>query len=101
MSIVTDSKQKIPQNVYAIHNLLRPASELLPLYETHAGKYQKLKEILIEDLEKFIAPMREMRKKFTKDIPGAMAIVKEGGKKAKKIAFAKMDEVRERIGVKI
>ena len=33
MGIVTDSSEGIPKNVYAIHNLLRPASELLPLYE--------------------------------------------------------------------
>src|SRR3989338_1447319 len=67
MSIVTDSSEGIPKNVYAIHNLLRPASELLPLYESKAGKYKELKELLIEDLEKFIAPMRERRKEFAKN----------------------------------
>ncbi len=101
MSIVTDSGEGIPGNVYAIHNLLRPASELLPIYESKAGKYKELKEMLIEDLEKFIAPMRERRKKFEKDIPGALAILKAGGEKAKKVASAKMSEVREKIGVQI
>ncbi|MEK7190326.1 MAG: tryptophan--tRNA ligase [Patescibacteria group bacterium] len=101
MSIVTDSGGGIPQNVYAIHNLLRPASELLPLYESKAGKYKELKEMLIEDLEKFIAPLRERRKKFEKDIPAALAILKAGGEKAKKVASKKMEEVREKIGVKI
>lgn len=101
MNIVTDSGEGIPKNVYAIHNLLRPASELLPLYESKVGKYKELKELLIEDLEKFIAPLRERRKEFEKDIPRALAILKAGGEKAKKIASLKMDEVREKIGVKI
>lgn len=101
MSIVTDSGEGIPKNVYAIHNLLRPASELLPLYESKAGKYKELKELLIEDLEKFIAPLREKRKEFAKDIPKALAILKAGGEKAKKIASLKMEEVRKKVGVKV
>ena len=101
MGIITDSGEGIPKNVYAIHKLFRPASELLPIYESKVGKYKELKEILIEDLEKFIAPLREKRKEFAKDIPKALAILKAGGEKAKKIASKKMEEVREKIGVKI
>ncbi len=101
MSIVTDSGEGIPKNVYAIHNLIRPASELLPLYESKVGKYKELKELLIEDLEKFIAPLRERRKEFAKDIPKALEILKEGGKKAKKVAEAKMQDVRKKIGVDV
>ncbi|HEV7423622.1 MAG TPA: tryptophan--tRNA ligase, partial [Candidatus Paceibacterota bacterium] len=67
MSIVTDSSEGIPKNVYAIHCLLRPASELDPIYQSKTGKYKELKELLIEDLEKFIGPMREKRKQFEKD----------------------------------
>jgi len=101
MSIVTDSGEGIPKNVYAIHNLFRPASELLPLYESKAGKYKELKEILIEDIEKFTAPLREKRKELAKNIPKAFSILEAGGEKAKKIASRKMEEVREKIGVKI
>lgn len=101
MSIVTDSGEGIPKNVFAIHSLLRPESELLPIYESKKGRYKELKELLIEDLEKFIAPLREKRKEFAKDIPKALAILKAGGEKAKKVASAKMDEVREKVGVKI
>ncbi len=101
MSIVTDSSIGIPQNVFAIHKLLRPESELLKIYKEKEGKYKELKELLVEDLEKFIAPLRERRKKFEQDIPGALAILKEGGEKAKKVAGAKMNEVREKIGVKV
>lgn len=101
MSIVTDSGEGIPKNVYAIHKLFRPENELLSLYESKKGKYKELKELLIEDIEKFTAPMRERRKELAKDIPGALAILKAGGEKAKAVAGAKMDEVREKIGVKI
>lgn len=110
MSIVTDSLGRsptgepgegIPKNVYAIHSLLRPASELDPIYKAKTGKYKELKELLIEDLERFIAPLREKRKEFEKDIPKALAILKTGGEKAKKIAAKKMEEVRKKIGVDV
>ena len=101
MGIVTDSSGGIPQNVYAIHKLVRSESELKKIYEEKAGKYKELKELLIEDLEKFIAPLREKRKEIAKDIPKALTILKEGSEKAKEIAFAKMEEVREKIGVSV
>lgn len=99
MSIVTDSGSEIPKNVYEIHKLIRSEDELKKIYEEKKGKYKELKELLIEDLEKFIAPMRERRKEFAKDIPKALAILKEGGEKAKAIAYKKMEEVRKKIGV--
>ena len=101
MSIVTDSGSGIPENVFDIHKLLRSEAELKPIYKSRAGKYKELKEMLIEDLEKFIAPLRERRKEFEKDIPSALAILKAGGEKAKKVAAKKMDEVREKIGVNV
>src|SRR3990167_1285224 len=101
MSIVTDSRGVVPQNVFAIHKLFRNENELNKIYAEKAGKYKELKELLVEDLEKFIAPLREKRKEFAKDIPKALAILKAGGEKAKKVASAKMDEVREKIGVSV
>jgi tryptophanyl-tRNA synthetase len=101
MSIVTDSSGELPQNVYAIHKLVRPEDELKKIYAEKAGKYKELKELLIEDLEKFIAPLREKRKEFEKDIPKALEILKAGGEKAKSIAAKKMQEVREKIGVNV
>ena len=101
MGIVTDSSGGIPQNVYAIHKLFRSEDELKKIYEEKAGKYKELKETLIEDIEKFIAPLREKRRELEKDIAGALAILKAGGEKAKKIAGAKMEEVREKVGVNV
>lgn len=101
MGIVTDSSGGVPQNVYAIHRLFRSEDELKKIYEEKEGKYKELKEALIEDIEKFIAPLRERRKEFEKDIPKALAILKAGGEKAKKIASSKMSEVKEKVGVKV
>ena len=101
MAIVTDSGGNIPGNVLAIHKLIRDEKELKEIYEEKKGKYKELKELLIEDLEKFIAPFRAKRKTFEKNVFGALKILKEGGEKAKIIASKKMSEVREKIGVKV
>ena len=101
MSIVTDSGTGIPKNVFAIHKLLRDEKELTKIYNEKEGKYKELKELLIEDLEKFIAPLRLRRKELEKDIPKVIKILREGSEKAKKIASQKMEEVREKIGVNL
>lgn len=101
MKIVTDSSGDFPVNVFAIHKLLRDEKELKEIYESKAGKYKEIKELLIEDLEKFIAPMRNRRKEIEKDPSLAIEILKQGGIKAKLIANKKMEEIREKIGVKI
>lgn len=99
MAIVTDSSGGVPKNVYAIHKLFRSEDELKKIYKEKEGKYKELKEILIEDIEKFIAPLREKRKEFAKNIPKALEILKTGSAKAKIIASKKMEEIREKIGV--
>lgn len=101
MSIVTDSSGGIPKNVYEIHKLFRPESELAPLYQRKAGKYKELKEALIEDVQTFARPLREKREAITRDKGFVLNAVRDGGKRAKKKASAKMDAVRERIGVKL
>ena len=101
MSIVTDSGSDIPENVYAIHKLVRNEDELKSLYEDNKGKYKILKETLIEDLEKFIAPLRERRKEWEAKLPEALEILKKGGEKMQEKAKTKMKEVKEKIGVNI
>ena len=101
MSIVTDSGNGTPENVYAIHKLFRNEDDLNKIYTEKVGKYKELKDLLVEDIEKFIAPLREKRKELEKDIPKALKILREGSEKAKKIASKKMDEVKDKIGVKI
>lgn len=97
MSIVTDSSGERPENVYAIHSLFRTEEELAPLYEANKGSYKALKEALIEDLEAFIAPMREKRASITDE--EVRRVVEEGSRRAKEVAGAKMATVRTTVGV--
>ena len=101
MSIVTDSGADIPTNVYAIHKLLKTEEELAPLYEANKGKYKVLKEALIDDLKKFITPLREKREKLASDTDYILDVLKGGGQKAKSKAEKKMETIREAIGVKL
>ena len=79
----------MPKNVYAIHKLFKSEDELKKIYKEKEGKYKELKEVLIEDIEKFIAPLRAKRKGFEKDIPKALEILKKGSEKAKIVASKK------------
>lgn len=101
MSIVTDSSGEIPANVYAIHKLFRPEAELKGLYEKKKGKYKELKEALIDDIEAFIAPLRKKRKELAKDRDRVLDILAEGRAKVREIVEAKMEEVREKVGLTI
>jgi tryptophanyl-tRNA synthetase len=99
MSIVTDSSGELPQNVYAIHKLVRSEDELTSIYEENKGKYQALKEALVEDLDAFIAPMRERYESLSQDTDAVDAVLVEGSEKARERAGKKMDTVRKAIGV--
>jgi tryptophanyl-tRNA synthetase len=99
MSIVTDSKDDRPENVYSIHKHFKSEQDLNGLYETNAGSYKALKEALIEDIEALIAPMRNIRESITDD--DVRRILKEGGARARARASAKIAIVREKVGVTI
>src|SRR3989338_5774890 len=99
MGIVTDSSGDVPQNVYAIHRLLKSEAELKDLYENSKGKYKVLKEALIIDMKAFVKPLREKREQLAKDIDYVLDILKEGGKRAKIKAEKKMEQVKAAIGV--
>jgi len=99
MSIVTDSEGERPEHVYAIHKLFKGESELESLYANSTGNYKVLKEALAEDIENFVAPMRERRSEFAEDHERVRRIIAEGGEKARAIASEKMKDVRSKIGV--
>lgn len=96
MSIVTDSSGERPENVYAIHKLFKEESALK---ETYSGKgnYQALKQMLIEDIETIIAPMREKRRSILD--AEVKKVLKSGAEEARERAAKKMAVVREKIGV--
>jgi tryptophanyl-tRNA synthetase len=99
MSIVTDSSGERPENVYEIHKLFRSESELVPIYGNSAGKYKALKEMLIEDIEAVIGPMREKRNSISDE--DVKKVIEEGSARAKSIASAKMADVRNKVGVSL
>jgi len=101
MGIVTDSSAGIPQNVYAIHKLLRTEAELKKKYDENMGKYKALKEALIEDLDNFIKPLRERRTEFENNSEKILEILKNGAGRAKARASVKLDIVKKNIGVTI
>lgn len=98
LGIVTDSSGDRPENVYALHKLLKSEEELAPLYEANKGKYKNLKDALLEDLDTFIRPMREVRSSITDT--AVEVILKEGAHRAKSQASTKMAEVRLKIGLR-
>ncbi len=105
MSIVTDSggpeNGGIPANVYAIHKLFKTEAELKPLYEANKGKYKALKDALIEDIDAFVKPIRERREKLAKDGDKIVSkVLADGAECANKVAKAKLDQVKQVIGVK-
>ena len=97
MSIVTDSEGDRPEHVYAIHTLFRTEEELTAIYEEHTGRYGDLKKILIEDIETFIAPMRERRVSITDD--DVKQVLKDGAQRAKEVSNETITRVRKAIGI--
>ena len=99
MSIVTDSSGERPENVYQIHKLFRPESELSSIYGTNKGNYKALKEALIEDIEALVAPMRTKYEAITET--QVKEVLAAGAAKARTIASTKMADVRKKVGVSI
>ncbi len=99
LGIVTDSSGERPENVYAIHRLLKSEVELAPLYESQKGKYKALKDALIEDLDGFIAPIRNKRDAILTDASIIDRVLSEGAEKAHAIANAKLIDMKKAIGV--
>ena len=97
MSIVTDSSGERPENVYQIHKLFKTEAELVPLYEANRGNYKALKEVLIEDIDTVIAPMRAKREQIGEE--EVKKVLAEGAQKAHALASVKMADVRQKIGV--
>lgn len=110
MSIPTDSKgideAKDPaeDKIFALHTLFAEADELAEISEryTKGGLgYKESKEILIKNISAFIKPLRENRERIAIDQDNILEILQEGGRRAREVAEAKMNEVREKIGIKL
>jgi tryptophanyl-tRNA synthetase len=96
MAIVTNSSGDKPEHVYNIHRLLKPAATLDPIYAAHTGKFKALKDMLIEDLDTFIAPLRERRAALEAN---SNSILATGAIRANEIATNTLTTVKKAIGV--
>jgi tryptophanyl-tRNA synthetase len=110
MSIPTDSKgideAKDPatDKIFALHALFAGEEELAALSERYQKTgigYKESKEVLIKNISNFIKPLREKRERIAIDQDNVLEILQEGGQRARQVAEAKMNEVREKIGVKL
>lgn len=110
MSIPTDSVSvEDPKNpdesfIYKIHELILDeggGKSVRALYENGGVGYKDLKEKLIDDLIKFISPLRERREKIAKNPKKVLKILKAGGKIANKRAEKIMTDVRRKTGISL
>ena len=69
--------------------------ELKEHYQRGGLGDMKCKKFLNQVLNKFLAPMRERRHEFEKDIPEIFNILQRGTEKARETAVETMDEVRK------
>ena len=99
MSIVTDSSGDRPENVYQIHKLVRSEAELTSIYGSNAGNYKKLKEMLVEDLDRYLAPMRAKYEELRENSDIVDEVLIKGKREARAVSEARMDQVRKAIGV--
>ncbi len=101
---ISDSKDPDKSIIYQIHSLVldeQKKHDLRKKFVEGGVGYKDLKEQLIQDLIGFIKPLREKREELSKDIDRVMDVLKDGKIKIRKIVEQKMDEVRQKVGVKL
>ena len=109
MSIVTDSKDvaepKNPEecNIFVLHKLFSQEQlpELKKRYVNGGIGYRESKEILVENIIKFIAPLREKRTEVASNKTNVLRILKNGAELARERARLKMTKIKEKIGVNL
>ena len=105
--IVTDSKTpdepKDPttDNIFALHKLFSQddLAEIENKYRAGEMGYKESKEILADNIIKFITPLRARRAEFAADPDHVKKILAEGGERARAKASAKMTDVRQKTGL--
>ena len=97
MRIVTDSEGSFPENVYAIHRLIKSEAELATLYENSTGRYGELKKRLAADLNDYLAPMRARYESITDN--DIKMVLEAGTRKAKEVSQPKLAAIRQAVGI--
>lgn len=98
MGIVTNSSDGKPEVLHAIHKNFRAESELEGPY-SKGNNFKELKDMLTDDIEALVAPMRSKRDSISDD--DVRRVLKEGSDKAREYASKKMTDVRTKIGLSI
>lgn len=98
MGIVTNSSEGKPEVLFAIHKNFRAESELEAPY-AKGNNFKELKDMLVEDIEKIIAPMRAKRDSISDD--DVRRVLQDGSNKARGYASEKMASVRAKIGISL
>ena len=106
MKIPTDSKGKNEEKetssiLFQLHKLFVDKNIIDNLTNKYKNgiSYKEAKELLISDVEKFIAPLREEREKWVNKKDEVIQILNDGGIKARNRAEKKMAEVRDKVGL--
>lgn len=110
MSIVTDSKgvsdikDPVTDNVFALHKLFSTPQEIEELevkYREGQIGYADSKKLLSEKVRAFVQPLREKKKELENNREHVLTILKKGGEEARVRAEKKMSDVRNKVGVSI
>ncbi|OCL93917.1 Tryptophan--tRNA ligase [Aliarcobacter thereius] len=108
MGIVTDSKElnEVKEwencNIYSISKLFMNENELGNLrqrYETAGEGYGHFKMTLLEKINEYFAPYEEKREYFLNNKKEVRDILEFGASKARKIAVAKMEIIKDCVGL--
>ena len=108
MGIVTDSKELDEAkewencNIYALCKLFMNEDELKDLqkrYATPGEGYGHFKMTLLEKINEYFAPYEEKREYYLNNKKEVREILTFGAQKAKKIASAKMEIIRDAVGL--
>jgi len=108
MKIATDSapleasKDPDQNNIYNIHKLVINAERdafVRAKYLDGGMGYKEAKEMLIEDLEKFVAPIREKFNSISDE--DVKKVLEEGNAKMRPIIEAKLKQVKDRTGLSL
>lgn len=108
MKIVTDSKRseepKNPEkcNIFYFHKLFTSKSELGKIkerYKKGSISYRESKELLAENINNFLDPIRRRKKELDKNESYVRKVLEDGKKIALKVSQEKLKEVKKKVGV--
>jgi len=107
MSIVTDSRSpdepKDPEtcNIFAFHKLFsqKDLDAIAQRYRQGKISYKESKEILIENMNKYLEPFRKRRKELDENPDIVKKILEKGKQRALEVASQTLNLVKKKIGV--